>query len=105
MVEEKKCIKCGVIKPLSEFNHRRLSVDGYRNECRLCRKNYNATYQKINSEKIAEQQAKYRIDNHEKIKKRQSEYYANNIEENIKKSNKLLKHFQPSLVFKVSNAA
>lgn len=34
----KKCIDCGVVKPLTDFPQRLDSKDGYRNECKSCKK-------------------------------------------------------------------
>jgi hypothetical protein len=36
----KKCIKCGIEKPLSEFPKRKNSKDGHRNSCKECRLTY-----------------------------------------------------------------
>lgn len=41
----KRCTKCGVEKPLDQFNTRINSPDGYRNDCKACKKiaRYNTT--------------------------------------------------------------
>lgn len=41
---EKKCSKCGQIKPLSEFVKRDSAKDGYRNICKDCSKQYHNKY-------------------------------------------------------------
>lgn len=33
---EKKCIKCGVIKPFDQFTRNRICKDGVTNECKEC---------------------------------------------------------------------
>jgi hypothetical protein len=33
----KKCVKCGVEKPFEDFNKRKGSKDGYRNDCKKCK--------------------------------------------------------------------
>lgn len=35
---KKRCSVCGNIKPVSEFNKNSSSNDGYRSECKVCRK-------------------------------------------------------------------
>jgi hypothetical protein len=42
MKETKKCKKCGETKPLSVFLKMKTMSDGYRNECRECRKKYHS---------------------------------------------------------------
>jgi len=39
MVNIKVCKSCDVTKEISEFQKRKDSKDGYRNDCKLCRKN------------------------------------------------------------------
>lgn len=36
----KICKKCGTEKPLSEFYKRKSTLDGYRNQCKKCSKEY-----------------------------------------------------------------
>lgn len=43
-MREKVCKKCGVKKPINEFSKRDESLDGYRNECKLCICEYLKTY-------------------------------------------------------------
>jgi hypothetical protein len=38
----KKCTKCGVEKPLSEYQKRNDAKDGFRNDCIECRNRYNS---------------------------------------------------------------
>ena len=42
----KKCNKCGVDKPLDQFNKSGNSNDGHRSECRQCQSEYNAKFRK-----------------------------------------------------------
>lgn len=40
----KRCIKCDEVKPLSEFHRSSVaSTDGYRNVCKTCRRQIEAT--------------------------------------------------------------
>lgn len=48
----KKCSKCGELKDFSEFPKRKDSPDGFRNECKACRLNYQRKWNKEGSNKI-----------------------------------------------------
>jgi len=90
------CVTCKAQKPLSEFYKRKDSPDGYRNDCKECRKTFSlknhyenqeqrkarfrAAYEKRKSENpnlSAEIYARYRESSLEKSK----QYYQDNIEE------------------------
>ena len=97
---EKKCKKCNVVKDVSEFYKRKVSKDGFRNECKLCRKKYNEEnkeslaksnkaykeankekavklrkiYKETNKGKIAKQSKKYKEENRDKINEWTSKY-------------------------------
>lgn len=64
----KTCKKCGETFPLTEqyFQKRKDSKDGFRNECKACRKSYLAKYKQKNSEKIREMDKKYNQINRDK---------------------------------------
>jgi len=50
----KKCHKCKETKPLTEFNKRTYTYDGYESKCKECiNKSTNARKQKIKAEKDA----------------------------------------------------
>ena len=57
-MKTKRCIKCEKIKPFSEFCKRKDSKDGYRNECKECKKKYQKEWAKNNSEKVKESSRK-----------------------------------------------
>jgi len=38
---EKKCSKCGIQKPITDFHHRKQNNDGYSGVCKQCRYKYN----------------------------------------------------------------
>lgn len=40
----KRCAKCGLTKPLSEFNRHRASADGRQSYCRSCAREYRALH-------------------------------------------------------------
>lgn len=37
-MNSKKCTQCGAVKPLNQFNRMTQARDGYRSECKQCRK-------------------------------------------------------------------
>ena len=87
----KKCSKCGIQKPLVEFNRDKKGKDGHRSQCKSCTAQYRAQYyeenkEKIaryraqNKEKIAEQGARYRAQNKEKISEKNARYRSENKE-------------------------
>lgn len=55
----KTCITCGVIKPLGEFYRRSDSPNGYRNDCKDCRKNLSSNNYFRNRQKNLETRRKY----------------------------------------------
>ena len=56
----KICTKCGVEKPLSEFNKHKVSKDGHQAHCRECKKKLSAQYWQENKERLLEKQKAYR---------------------------------------------
>jgi hypothetical protein len=84
----KKCSKCGIEKPLSEFHTRKRSKDGHRSACRVCESKKNALYRKQNREKLLKKKALYREQNKEKIAEYQTLYREQN-KEKIAKINAL----------------
>lgn len=41
---KKTCSQCKLVKPVSDFNKRALSSDGYRSDCKECQRNNNQSY-------------------------------------------------------------
>ena len=76
----KKCSKCGIEKPLTEFYKDRQKKNGHRSQCKSCTKKLYAE----NKEEIAKNRAKYYAKNKEKIVKRNAKYYAENPEKRAK---------------------
>ena len=83
----KVCKKCNIEKELDEFNKHKGSKDGYRGDCKSCRKKYlqenkdiikikKSIWYENNKESILENKKKYREDNKDKVKK----YLEENIE-------------------------
>ncbi len=108
---KKTCVKCGDTKDISEFNKRKDSKDGYRNDCIICTasrnaKNYNTRYGKEYSAKMYKKhresvlkhkketydpiaKKKYNDEyvkvNKQKIKEQRKKYYTENKEEILRK--------------------
>ena len=61
----KVCLKCQSELPLNQFGKRKDSKDGFRNQCKPCRR---------------QMDKHYRFDNKEAIQGRQKEYYQSNKE-------------------------
>ena len=85
-MDTKVCSKCREVKTLDGFGKMRDSKDGYRPECKACKKEINAKYHAANPEKEKERQAKYHAANSEKIKERNAEYRAANPEKEKERS-------------------
>jgi hypothetical protein len=98
----KKCTKCGIEKPLSEFNKNKLGKYGRRSRCKACQSQYYAQYCAQNKEKIAEYRKEYCAQNKEKIAEYRKEYRAQNKE---KKAEYLTqrKAEEPNCIYQIKN--
>lgn len=84
----KKCKVCNQEKSVLEFNKRKGSVDGYRNDCKKCqveksminpkKKENNKRYYQNNKEKIKEKVRIYQQNNTQKKKENKKAYQSNN---------------------------
>jgi hypothetical protein len=63
IVTEKKCGKCGEIKPIGEFPKRKESIDGHRGTCQKCWIKHVSDWAKENPEKRKENAKKYTRNN------------------------------------------
>ena len=64
-MKEKKCSKCKIVKPITEFHKNARSKDGYKSACKKCRTKENKKWWKNNKEKEKEYRKKRK--NEEKI--------------------------------------
>lgn len=75
----KKCNKCKIEKPLSEFSKDKNRKDGLQPRCKSC----NREYREQNRERIREADREYRERNRERIREAEREWYQNNREHKI----------------------
>ena len=92
----KRCIKCGEEKESKEFPKRKLSKDGFRNDCKKCYNKQKKEWAENNPEKYKEYGIKWRKNNYgikwrknnpEKVRK-SKEKWAKNNQDKIKKLHK-----------------
>ena len=87
----KKCTKCGIEKPLTEFYKDRQKKDGHGSHCKLCNSKQGAKYHAENKEMNAKRAAKHYAENKEKIAKRGAKRYVEKKAE------------QPNCVYQIKN--
>jgi len=66
---EKRCTKCGEVKPLKEFHKAKSHKDGFLYHCKRCVNEYDRKYYATHTEKHRENQKKYRV-THKESRKR-----------------------------------
>ena len=94
-IPSRRCTKCGLDKPLTEFSPSRNSPDGRKARCKSCRRQDYAeadheqtriqsrrSYE-TNREQRLEQMPQYREANREQIREQQRQYYADNREQRL----------------------
>ena len=105
---EKRCSKCGELKPISEFFKDNDRPCGYRAACKKCKSDQKKQYRELNRDKILEAERLYKINNREKvneaskmlsrkkaqIKKAEKQKYYEEHKEEIEKAKELKKFVQ-----------
>jgi hypothetical protein len=71
----KTCIKCRVVKPLTEFNKDKNRKDGHRETCKACFNKARKEKYHANPEEWREKIYKYRQEHPDRVKKSKAEYY------------------------------
>jgi hypothetical protein len=90
-MENKKCSSCCEVKSVTEFHKNKKKKDGYHNQCKKCRheynlknsenkKEYNKVYYGYNKEKINKVSGKYRENNKVRISELNKKYQKENKE-------------------------
>ena len=65
---DKKCSKCGEIKPLDEFHRRNSSKDRLRCHCKLCQQAANKAWREANKERTCATEKAWREANPDRVK-------------------------------------
>jgi len=82
-MQEKRCSKCGELKPITEFGKQKVGKYGVRGSCKLCNSKKNKKYYQENKEQRSEYHKKWRDENKELLKEKKRKYREEN-KENIK---------------------
>lgn len=75
---EKVCIKCGILKKISEFREVLNNIDGYAGKCKPCFKQYNKEYCEKNKEKLKKTRKVYNTENKKRFEDRNKKYREEN---------------------------
>lgn len=81
IITEKKCSKCGVEKPITEFYKNKLGKYGVRSYCKICELLWGDKWRKNHPERAKEIQKNYKKNNPEKYKASQKKYRDTHKEE------------------------
>jgi len=76
----KRCSTCGELKPPSEFFQDKNKRDGYRYDCKSCKKKYDNANRETIKERHAIWHKQYYATNTEKLKRKRKNYYTANGE-------------------------
>ena len=79
-MEAKKCSKCEKIKPINEFCREKNGKDGYRTECKECRKQYCKQWREKHKEHCKQYEKQYYGDNKEHKKQYRKKWCKDNKE-------------------------
>lgn len=74
-MEKKVCSKCKIEKDICEFHKTKRNLDGYKHNCKECRKKETKLYYENNQEKIKKKVGDYRVNNVEKVKSLRKRIY------------------------------
>jgi hypothetical protein len=77
---EKKCAKCGEVKPLDLFSNNKTKKDGKQSQCKKCSRELNRKWYLENAEKAKEAVRKWRLENREKERERARKWSLENPE-------------------------
>lgn len=86
---EKKCGKCGKIKPLEDFANNRCKHDGKCGRCKECTASERLRLMtEEKKQKHSEQGKRYYINNKDKVSQKHKEYYENNLDKELARRRK-----------------
>ena len=84
----KKCTKCGEVKPLSEFHKNKRNKDGAYSYCKLCSNEAVRKWQAEHPEYAREYWRKWYAENREKVREKYRKWYAENLEQQRERERK-----------------
>ena len=67
----KTCSKCGILKPLDEFNNKKTSKDGKQSHCKICVKEYDKDHYQDHKEEIIKRNKKYYQEHIDELRQKQ----------------------------------
>lgn len=67
---KKTCVKCEILKEISEFSKAKNNKDGYHGRCKLCIRQFNKEYCEKNKEKLKNSRKTYNEQNKERFEER-----------------------------------
>lgn len=79
--EGKQCISCLEWKSFTEYRKRKDSVDGYRNQCRACKRRQDKQYVEANYERLKENWASYRESHRETQREWAKKHYVTHVDQ------------------------
>lgn len=68
IIPQKRCLKCGADKPLSEFSKNSYAPDGYRTQCKACISIASADYYARNTDQVKDKAKRWAADNPERVR-------------------------------------
>ena len=80
---QKRCTKCGEVKPLSEYHADKRTFDGKRSDCKLCKKAVDKSFNSRNHDAVIQRNRNYYAANREAIKKYERDKWHKNKEKRI----------------------
>ena len=81
VIIEKTCVKCCILKEISEFSKQKQNKDGYNGRCKLCMKQYNKDYCQNNKDGLKKARKEYNKKNKERFKDRDKKLREKNKDE------------------------
>lgn len=85
-MNSKKCTRCLILQPISNFSKASREKDGLQYRCKSCNSIMAAEYRANNQEKEKFRHAKYQKENPEKEREKQRRWHANNPEKSREKA-------------------
>ena len=82
-MDTKRCTKCNLVKPVSEFHKTTKNADTYRSQCKSCTNAKNRDWYNENAEARIEQTNRYQREHPEKVREYGKRYCQNHHEKRL----------------------